>query len=201
MTDEFSSSMIDMRDIFMDLPVLETEHLFLRKVEKSDARDFFEYASDEEVAKHVLWYAHQSIKETRRQIKVLQQQYRHGSPASFAIIDKKSGRMIGTIGYMWVSSVDCSAEIGYSLSREYWNRGFMTEALREIIRFSFDILLLNRVEAQHGTDNPASGKVMEKCGMKKEGILRQRLMNKGKLIDTALYSILRDEYYKGGQQL
>lgn len=196
MTDIAFSETIDTREIFSRLPVLETEHLILRKVNKSDAEDFFSYASDDEVARHVLWQAHRTILDTRRQIYAFRKQYRHGDPSSFAIIDKESGRMIGTIGYMWISTVDCSAEIGYSLSREFWNRGLMTEALREIIRFSFDILQLNRVEAQHGTDNPASGRVMEKCGMVKEGILRQRLMNKGHLIDIALYSILKEEYKK-----
>lgn len=192
----FPDTMV-IRDVFSDLPVLETDRLILRKIRKSDAEDFFRYASDEEVARHVLWHAHRSIADTKRQIRIYRKQYRHGDPSSFAIIEKKSKRMIGTIGYMWIDTVDCSAEIGYSLCREYWNRGLMTEALKEIIRFSFSILMLNRLEAQHGTDNPASGKVMEKCGMTKEGILRQRVINKGRLTDIALYSILREEYTGG----
>lgn len=200
MFDTLSSDYVNLRDVFMQLPTLETDRLILRKVRKSDAEDFFAYAKDPEVAKHVLWHAHKTVKDTKRQIKILMRQYRHGDPSSFAIIDKASGKMIGTIGYMWVSAVDCSAEIGYSLCREFWNKGLMTEALKEVIRFSFEILMLNRLEAQHGTDNPASGRVMEKCGMKKEGILRQRLINKGRLTDIALYSILKEEYIGGEKQ-
>ena len=52
---------------------------------------------------------------------------------------------------------------------------------------------VNRIEAQHELDNPASGRVMEKCGMRKEGVLRQRLYNKGQFVDVALYAILRDD--------
>ena len=69
----------------------------------------------------------------------------------------------------------------------------VTEALRAVIKFGFEEMNLNRIEAQHETTNPASGRVMEKVGMKKEGVLRQRLRNKGKFVDVALYSVLRGE--------
>ena len=87
-----------------------------------------------------------------------------------------------------------SAEVGYSLSRAYWNRGLMTEALREMLRFCFDTLCLNRVEAQYETDNPASGAVMRHAGMRREGLLRQRIYNKGRYVDVELYAILRSDY-------
>ena len=99
--------------------------------------------------------------------------------------------MIGTIGFMWYSGASCSAEVGYSFSREFWNRGLATEALSAVIRSAFASLPVNRIEAQHDIRNPASGRVMEKSGMRKEGILRQRLKNKGEFIDTVLYAILR----------
>ena len=72
----------------------------------------------------------------------------------------------------------------------------MTEALREVIRYGFLGLRLNRIEAQHETGNPASGAVMRKCGMAKEGTLRQRLFNKGKYVDVDMYSILRGDFDK-----
>ena len=87
-----------------------------------------------------------------------------------------------------------NVEIGYALGRAYWNQGYMTEALTEVIRYSFENLRLHRVEAQHEVDNGASGAVMRKCGMKKEGTLRGRLYNKGKYVDVDLYSILREDY-------
>lgn len=69
----------------------------------------------------------------------------------------------------------------------------MTEALREVIRFGFDRMLLHRIEAQHEVENPASGRVMEKAGMRREGVLRGRLYNKGKYVDVVLYAILRED--------
>ena len=70
----------------------------------------------------------------------------------------------------------------------------MTEALAEVLRFSFEELGIHRVEAQHEIENGASGAVMRKCGMPKEGTLRGRLYNKGRYVDVDLYAILREDY-------
>lgn len=179
--------------IFSCLPQLETERLILRPMRISDARDLYEYARDPEVSRHVLWDAHQSVFQSRQFLRAAIRQYRKGLPGSFAIALKESDRMIGTIGFMWVNVDHKSAEVGYSLSRDYWNQGLMTEALRAVIAFGFDELRLNRIEAQHDTDNPASGRVMDHVGMQFEGIMRQRLKNKGKFVDVVNYAILRSD--------
>ena len=72
----------------------------------------------------------------------------------------------------------------------------MTEALSALLDYTFGELRFNRVEAQHETDNGASGAVMRKCGMIKEGTLRQRLYNKGRYVDVDLYAVLRGEYLR-----
>ncbi len=179
--------------IFTQLPTLETERLILRPLRMSDARDLFAYASDPQVSRHVLWETHESLSHSRQFLRAAIRQYRRGQPSSFAIALKDSGRMIGTIGFMWINVEYKSAEVGYSLSREYWNRGIMTEALRRVVAFGFEELRLNRIEAQHETDNPASGRVMAHAGMQYEGTLRQRLKNKGRFVDVALYAILRGD--------
>ncbi|MBR4539413.1 MAG: GNAT family N-acetyltransferase [Clostridia bacterium] len=179
--------------IFSHLPVLETERLILRPLRMSDAKDLFAYARDSQVSRHVLWETHESLGDSRRFLRGAIRQYRQGLPGSFAITLKDSGRMIGTIGFMWVNYEYSSAEVGYSLSREYWNRGVMTEALRRVVEFGFQEMRLNRIEAQHEVDNPASGRVMAHVGMRYEGTLRQRLKNKGRFVDVALYAILRGD--------
>ena len=165
--------------------------LRLRKLTMRDARDVFAYSRDPEVARHVLWDAHRSIGESRAYIRYMQRKYRMGEAASWGIEWKESGRIIGTIGFMWIHFEHASAEVGYSLARDMWGQGIMTEALREVIRYAFETLRLNRVEAIHEVDNPASGAVMRKCGMRHEGCLRQKLRNKGRYVDVDLYAILR----------
>ena len=178
---------------FASLPELETRRLLLRPVRRGDARDIFAFASDPEVARYVLWDPHRSVADTRTYIAYMRSLYRRGLPASWAVVLRGSGRVIGTIGFMWFSEANSSAEVGYSFSRDWWNRGIATEALGAVISSAFASLPLNRLEAQHDVRNPASGRVMEKCGMKKEGILRRRIRNKGEWIDVAMYSILRSD--------
>ena len=185
--------MLVFQGIFSHLPTLKTERLILRPLRMSDARDLFAYAQDPQVSRHVLWDTHESLSDSRQFLRGAIRQYRRGQPGSFAITLRDSGRMIGTIGYMWINVEYKSAEVGYSLSRDYWNKGIMTEALRRVIAFGFEELRLNRIEAQHEVDNPASGRVMAHAGMRYEGTLRQRIKNKGRFVDVALYAILRED--------
>lgn len=181
-------------DIFSSLPTIRTERLTLRPVRMSDAEDLYEYSSDPLVARHVLWDAHSSIHQTRSYIRYLLRQYRNAAPSTFVIALNDTGKVIGTIGFMWLQQDNRSAEVGYSLNRAYWNQGLMTEALRAVLEFGFTKLNLNRIEAQHESDNPASGRVMAKAGMRHEGLLRQRLYNKGRFTDVDLYAALRQDF-------
>ena len=179
---------------FCRLPVLETEDLVLRKPLRRDAKDIFRYASDEQVARYVLWEPHRSLAETRGFIRELRSRIRAGCPSSWAVVLRETGTVIGTIGFVWYSAENHSAELGYSFAREYWNRGFATQALKAVIDVSFRSLPLNRLEAQHDVRNPASGRVMQKSGLRQEGILRGRILNKGEYVDVALWSILRSDW-------
>ena len=175
------------------MPTLETPRLILRRMTMKDAKDIFEYSRDEEVACHVLWSAQRDIGEAKDYCRYMLRRYRADEPSSWGIIDRQTRHLVGTIGYMDYSMDNASVEIGYSLARWLWNGGYMTEALARVIDYTFESMDINRIEAQHELDNPASGRVMEKCGMRKEGVLRQRLYNKGKFVDVALYAILKSD--------
>lgn len=176
------------------MPTLETPRLILRRIAMRDAQDIFAYSRDPEVARHVLWSAQKDISEAKDYCRFMARRYRSDEPSSWGIIDKKTDTLVGTIGYMDYSEDNGSVEVGYSLAKWMWNGGYMTEALRRVIAYTFEAMDINRIEAQHELDNASSGRVMEKCGMVKEGVLRQRLYNKGKYVDVALYAILRDDY-------
>lgn len=182
-------------------PTLETSRLKLRPLRRRDAPDIFEYSRDPEVSQHVLWEPYAAISQARYFIKQAKRQYQRGFPGTLAIEHKESGKVIGTIGFMWINVEHKSAEIGYSLNKRYWNQGYMTEALRALLHYAFSTLHLNRVEAQYETSNPASGRVMEKAGMRLEGTLRQRLKNKGRFVDVKLYAILQKDYVLSKEEL
>ena len=181
---------------FFRLPDLKTEDLILRKPRIRDAKDIYSYASDPEVARYVLWEPHRSVSETASFIRDLRARIRAGCPSSWVVVLRGTGTVIGTVGFVWYSAENNAAELGYSFSREYWNHGYATQALRAVIDAVFSSLPLNRLEAQHDVRNPASGRVMQKCGLTQEGILRGRILNKGEYVDTALYSILRSDWEK-----
>ena len=183
-------------EVFSHLPTLLTPRLTLRPVRMSDAEDMYEYSRDPEVARHVLWDAHTSVHPTRNYIRFLIRQYRNAAPGTFAIALRDSGKVIGTIGFMWLQTDNRSAEVGYSLGRKYWNQGYMSEALQAVVEFGFTRLNLNRIEAQHESDNPASGRVMQKCGMLQEGVLRGRVCRKGVYRDVALWGVTRADWEK-----
>ena len=180
--------------IFDELPVLETPRLTLRRLEMRDANDIYDYGRDPQVARHVLWDAYTSVSEVRGYIRYMIRKYRSGEPSSWGIVEKETGRVVGTIGYMWYQKDNNACEVGYSLARRCWNRGYMTEALTAVIDYAFTVLKINRIEAQHEVDNPASGRVMVKSGMRYEGTLRGRIFNKGHFSDVALYAILREDW-------
>jgi len=178
------------------MPTLETRRLILRRIAMHDAGDIFEYSKDKEVARHVLWSAQKDVSEAKDYCRFMMKRYRCDQPSSWGIIEKATGRLVGTIGYMDHNEDNATVEVGYSLARWLWNGGYMTEALARVIEYTFEAMDINRIEAQHELDNPSSGRVMEKCGMQKEGVLRQRLYNKGRYVDVALYAILKEDYEK-----
>ena len=183
-------------EVFSRLPILQTPRLILRPMTMRDAQDIYDYSCDKEVARHVLWDAHRSVADSRAYLRFIIRQYREGMPSSYGMVLKETNRVIGTIGFMWMNQDNSTVEVGYSLARAYWNQGLMTEALSALIDMAFTKLNLHRIEAQHETSNPASGHVMAKCGMQKEGTLRGRIFNKGKFVDVDLYAILREDWEK-----
>ena len=183
--------------LFRNPPMMETPRLRLRKMRMRDAEQLFSWMSDPEVARYVLWRAHDSRAETRAYLRYIRQQYRRGMPCSWGLELRDSGELIGTMGIMaWYPDHGCM-EVGYSLGRTWWNRGYATEALGRLLKLLFSETGIHRVEAQCDVRNPASARVMEKCGMRREGILRQKLINKGEKIDVMLYAVLKEDRGSG----
>ena len=176
-----------------------TPRLLLRKPMRRDARQFHAWASDPEVARYVFWDPHKTLSQTRSVLRAMLSQNRLRGLSSFAIVRQRDLRMIGTIGLVWRDWQNNSAEAGFSLAKDCWGQGLMTEALTAFLRLMFEEYGINRIEAQHDVRNRASGKVMEKVGMRLEGVLRSRLYYKGEQADVALYAALRDEWLDAQQ--
>ncbi len=183
----------------IDLPALETVRLRLRPFSPDDARDVFDYASDPEVTRFVFWSPHTTVQESIDFVNRHVQLAGNGELASWAVEHAADRKMIGTCGFTWWRPEHGKAEIAYAISRQYWNQGLVTEAVGACISYGFDVLKLNRIEARCMPDNIASERVMQKCGMRHEGTMRQTMMVKGRRIDLKLYAILREEWRKSDE--
>jgi ribosomal-protein-alanine N-acetyltransferase len=181
-------------DVFHDLPALETDRLILRKLNLEDQWDLFEYASDPELTKHTMWDYHRTIEDSMQFLQHITEQYEEDQVTNWGIMLKSNMKLIGTCGYIYWTPEHHRAEIGYALSRDYWRRGMMSEAVQEVISFGFNNMDLNRIEARCNVDNIGSERIMQKCGMTYEGIIREQLLIKGHFEDVKLYAVLKKHF-------
>jgi len=122
-----------------------------------------------------------------------QESWRSGAAYVFGIIDKSSQRFAGCMG-IHPAAEHNRAEAGYWIGLPFWGRGLATAALRLLLQFGFESLKLNRIEAGHFDYNLASGRVMEKAGMRCEGRRRQYALHHEAYKDLVWYAILREDY-------
>ncbi|MEG0549324.1 MAG: GNAT family N-acetyltransferase [Coprobacillus sp.] len=149
------------------------------------------------MTKFLRWTAHQNVEVTKSLMSIWIDNYINKDFYQWAIVLKENNEPIGTISVVDQDEKLNLVHIGYCIGAKWWNKGITSEAFSAIISFLFEQVEVNRIEAQHDTKNPNSGKVMLKCGLKYEGTLREAdINNKGNIIDVSMYSILAKEYYK-----
>lgn len=171
---------------------IETDRLMLRPIRLEDAKDMFAYASDDETTRYV-FQKHVSVNETKRSIAG----YFMSSPlGKWAIEEKKSHRMIGTID-LRVEEEKLNAELGYVINREYWGKGYVPEAAEALLKLGFFQLDLIRIYGIYDIRNIQSGRVMEKLGMSKEGVIPNYQIHKDELVTIGIYGITKELYKKG----
>lgn len=172
---------------------INTDRLLLRKFKLEDLEDVYEYCQDKEVTKYLTWETHKNRIETKQYLESVLERYKKET-SPHAIVYKDVNKVIGCIDSKDYDAKNKSIEIGYVLNRNYWNQGIMTEALQAIIAYDYQTLDLERIEMKHYKENIASGRVMQKNGFQKEGILRKKEAKNGVLFDVVYYSLLKEEY-------
>lgn len=175
---------------------LETERLVLRKFTEEDASDMYNnWASDPEVTKFLTWSAHKNIEVTKDLIYSWIEEYNNIDSYQWAIEMKENRKVIGSISLFNIDKYVENCEAGYCIGKAFWGQGIVTEVFSAIIKFCFDEINFKRVTARHEVGNYASGRVMEKCGLKYEGLFRKISKDgTGALVDCKYYSILENEY-------
>jgi [ribosomal protein S5]-alanine N-acetyltransferase len=175
-------------------PTLETTRLILRPFTFADASEVQGLAGDRAIASTTLNVPHPYEDGMAEQwIGTHQEKYECGELVNFAIVRRADTALMGAIG-LRINPQHAHAELGYWLGKPYWNMGYCTEAARAVVAYGFEILGLHRIHASHMTRNPASGRVMQKIGMRYEGCVRQHVNKWEVFEDLALYGILQSEY-------
>ena len=173
---------------------IETKRLLLRRFQLEDAEVFYRnVTSDSKVNKFLTWPVHKDAEETRALLTQWVERYENPERYCWAIVLKETGQVLGTIAAPTVKNRTETVEVTYCIGSAWWGLGIVTEALKEVIRYLFEEIQVNRIEAGYDVNNPASGRVLEKVGMQKEGVLRKAGRNNQGLFDLAFCAILKGD--------
>jgi len=175
-------------------PILETERLILRPYVPGDAPDVQHLAGAWEVASTMLNMPH-PYEDGMAEAWIASQRehFASGRQANWAVTLRAGGALAGGIG-LRIEPEHERAELGYWIGVPYWGQGLCTEAARAVLRYGFVERDLHRIGATHRVRNPASGRVMHKIGLTREGTLRDFDKRWGRFEDLVWYGLLREEW-------
>lgn len=179
----------------MSFPILETKRLLLRDINQEDAESIYQYLSDIDVIQYLEGNT-DTLDEARGYISWCRDTYYKKTDIRWGIELKESKKLIGDCGFGHIDEPKRPTELGYMLSKEYWNQGYMSEALGAILDYGFDKLALHRIQAWTHPENIASARLLEKNGFQKEGLLMEYvyIWHKGVYIDANMYGLLESDY-------
>lgn len=161
---------------------LTTERLTLRPFREDDVQALYAYSKDEAVGRNAGWKPHESLQESDDILHLVFL----NQPSVWAVERRSDGRLMGSAGLITDSArqYGSARSLGYALGVDYWGQGYMTEAVRAVIRFGFEQMGLDLISATCYPDNAGSRRVLEKCGFQYEGTLhRAELLYNGEIKD------------------
>lgn len=174
---------------------METPRLILRLLTWNDMNAIFEYASDPEVTRYMIWPTHQSLNDTRQFIQGVFEKYQNGIYDEWVLESKSDNHLIGIGGAGPIKELEGRVfEIGYVLRRQDWGHGYATEAVHHLLGHCFQEYPVESIIAHHHHENLASGRVMQKCGMVKEASFEKYLPLKNEVFPLFRYRITRAQW-------
>jgi len=176
-------------------PTLETERLTLKEMTPKDLGFYFHHFNIEKIVDGCCFLGPSNLEVAKKELELYCiNPFRENRGVRWGIVRKGNDKLIGTCGiYDW-NKTSHSAEIGYDLDPAYWGQGIMTEALRAILKYGFERIQLNRIQAIIDSKNAKSIRLVRRLEFKKEGVLRQRSYFRGEFRDDVVFSLLRNEW-------
>ncbi len=182
---------LDLSRFFETHPLLETARLRLRELRIEDKEGVYAYASDPEVTRYMIFPTHTSIEDSIAYLETCPKNFAARERIPFAIELKDPREFIGACDFHHISPQHHSIELGYTLTRKYWGFGYMTEAVREMIRFAFEEMGMHRVAATCDLENVRSARVLERSGMQHEGTFHDYELRHGRFVTVKCYATLK----------
>jgi ribosomal-protein-alanine N-acetyltransferase len=183
-------------EVFAVQPTLESDRLLIRAISPADTADMFAYTSDVELLQHLPLDVTPTLAEAENAVRGFVGLYELHRAAPWGITVKETGRHIGIVGFESWNPVTDRAEIGFLIARSHWRQGYASEAALRVMRFGFERMGLNRIEARVKPENEASRLLLEaKLGMRREALMREQSWWRGSYHDLELYAILKREFY------
>lgn len=178
----------------MDFPILITERLNLVQVSKKHSESYFDIMSRDEVTKYYGMDSLKTIEDADLIIDSMHNTFVNNKGMRWAILLQNTETFVGTVGLNNLNLQGKKAEIGYELHPYYWNKGITTEAVKEVLRYSFEELQLFRMGAVTYPQNEPSIYLLQRLGFKKEGLLRGYLYQNQQNHAACVFSLLRTEW-------
>jgi ribosomal-protein-alanine N-acetyltransferase len=175
---------------FEPFPNLETERLFLRRVNNSDVKEILQLRSDPETIKYIPRPLLKNTEDALEHIANIDAKIATQEGINWAITLKGSQKLIGIIGHYRISPENYRSEIGYMLLPQFRGKQIIPEAIKQVVKYGFEEMKLHSIEAIIDPANLASEKVLQKNGFKKEAHLKENEFYEGRFLDTVIYSLL-----------
>jgi RimJ/RimL family protein N-acetyltransferase len=179
-------------------PELLTPRLRLREMRADDAGALYAVHSDPRVMRYWSFPAWTRLEQAQARVADVMAQRARGDVFAWAIADRDSDRLIGSVAAFSLDTVQSRAEIGYSLAADWHGRGLAQEAVRAVLAFLLDDVGLERIEADVDPRNEPSCRLLERLGFVREGLLRARWRVAGEVSDSAVFGLLKAEFVRAG---
>ncbi len=177
-------------------PNIDLGDYILREKTDNDVEDFFRYYTDPEVNKFILCDMPRNLEEARKELYYWRNVFYINDGIYFAVARKDTNQLIGSIGLTTFNSYHNRIELSYDLAKEYWRQGITLAAIKEVVKYGFENLQVNRIEAFTSTENLPSKNLLIKAGFLLEGTLRQHRYHRGSYVDAYSFSLLRQDYFR-----
>lgn len=180
-------------ELFSEFPVLETDRLLLRHITPKDAMDIFIMRSDPEVMRYIPRPMAKEVNDVFPLIDMLEGFLIKGERINWAMELKETKQVVGMIGFVNIKPDHFRAEVGYSLARAFHRKGIMREALKKVLEYGFNEMILHSIEAIIDAENDPSGALLLNVGFRQEAYFKEDFYYNGSFRNSIHFGLLRSE--------